>query len=144
MAEIAATLGSREAPQKALVLRFPEITQAMKSETEPTPQTSTAADSGVGKPTEAAIPDCYANIVKANVTPFDFNLIFGRAAVPFDAPDNQEIRLVDHILPVVRVALPLASLPSIIKLLEQQLGVARTRGLLPRPAEDEQKEGGKP
>lgn len=79
-------------------------------------------------------PDFYGNVVKANVTPYDLNLIFGRAAIPANAPDKMEIRLVDHISTVVRVAVPIASLPSIVRLLQHELEIAQGRGFLQAPS----------
>ncbi|MGH8045652.1 MAG: hypothetical protein ACREKL_00270, partial [Chthoniobacterales bacterium] len=64
------------------------------------------ADKGAEPATQSpeTFPDYYANVMKANVTPFDVNLIFGRAAVPPSSPDNTEVPLLSNISTVARVA----------------------------------------
>ncbi|MEX0881212.1 MAG: hypothetical protein WEB59_07995 [Thermoanaerobaculia bacterium] len=112
----------------------------MTSETEPT---TLAEEKGVDRHAPSLddlFPDFYGNVMKSNITPFEINLIIGRAAVPPSAPDNVEVKLSDNISTIVRVALPLVTLPSIIKLLELQLRKAREKGFLPEESKTETEE----
>lgn len=85
------------------------------------------------------MPDLYANIVGANVTPFELNLVFSRAAVPVELREDEEIKLLDTLRYVARVALPLQVLHPLIKLLEGQFEVAKKRGFIELAAEEAKK-----
>jgi len=77
-----------------------------------------------------AFEDFYANVVACNVTPFELNLIFGRAAVPLEFPIGEQVKLEENVEYFARVALPVNLLPAITKLLNMQLEFSKQQGYL--------------
>jgi hypothetical protein len=71
----------------------------------------------------------YSNFVAANVTPVDFNLMFGQAGVGATSPAGVEIPWPSHVKYVAKITLPLPVLIPLIKLLEAQLDRARAAGV---------------
>jgi|GEM_PF-6246939 len=79
---------------------------------------------------EPPVVEFYANVVAANVTPLDFNLIFSRVALPVNSQPGKEVNLLLNQKYLARVTLPVMLLPALIRVLQTRLESAEKHGML--------------
>jgi hypothetical protein len=81
------------------------------------------------QPPGASFVELYANVVAANVTPVDFNLVFSRAGLPVDLPSGETKGWTENIQPVARVTLPVILLPLVLQVLQKQMDNLKADGV---------------